>query len=55
VIAGQKVGVKEVSDRIWLASFKDYDLGYFTTSRADWRAPRTGSALKCYPCDWNGQ
>ena len=29
VFAGQKVGVKEVSDRIWLVSFMQYDLGYF--------------------------
>jgi putative transposase len=29
VFAGQKVGVKQVSDRIWLVSFMDYDLGYF--------------------------
>jgi len=29
VFAGQNVGVKEVSDRIWLVSFVDYDLGFF--------------------------
>jgi putative transposase len=23
------VGVRQVSDRIWLVSFMDYDLGYF--------------------------
>jgi putative transposase len=27
--AGQPIGIKEVSDGIWLASFMDYDLGYF--------------------------
>jgi len=27
VFAGQKVGVKEVGDRIWLVSFMHYDLG----------------------------
>ena len=27
--AGQAVGVKQVSDRIWLVTFMDYDLGYF--------------------------
>ena len=27
--AGQKVGVKRVSDKIWLVSFMQYDLGYF--------------------------
>ena len=29
VFSGQKVGIKEVEDRIWLVSFMDYDLGYF--------------------------
>lgn len=29
VFAGQRVGVRQVSDRIWLVSFMDYDLGYF--------------------------
>ena len=27
--AGQSVGIKQVSDEIWLVSFMDYDLGYF--------------------------
>ena len=29
VFAGQAVGVKQVSERVWLVSFMDYDLGYF--------------------------
>ena len=29
VFAGQKVGVSQVSEHIWLVSFMDYDLGYF--------------------------
>ena len=29
VFAGQNVGVKQVSDNIWLVSFMHYDLGYF--------------------------
>jgi putative transposase len=29
VFAGQNVGVKQVSDQIWLVSFMDYDLGFF--------------------------
>ena len=29
VFAGQKVGVKQVDDHIWLVTFMDYDLGYF--------------------------
>ncbi|HEY1980885.1 MAG TPA: transposase [Xanthobacteraceae bacterium] len=29
VFAGQSIGIKQVTDNIWLASFMDYDLGYF--------------------------
>ena len=29
VFAGQKVGVKQVNDHIWLVTFMHYDLGYF--------------------------
>jgi putative transposase len=29
VFAGQKVGIKQVEDKIWLVSFMQYDLGYF--------------------------
>ena len=28
VFAGQMLGIKEVDDGIWLATFIDYDLGY---------------------------
>ena len=28
VMAGQRVGIKEVDDGIWLVSFMTYDLGY---------------------------
>jgi len=27
--AGQKVGIKQVEERIWLVSFMQYDLGFF--------------------------
>jgi hypothetical protein len=29
VFDGQNVGIKQVSGRIWLVTFMDYDLGYF--------------------------
>jgi hypothetical protein len=29
VFAGQKVGVREVSENIWLVTFMHYDLGFF--------------------------
>jgi len=28
VLAGQKLGIKEIDDGIWLLSFMHYDLGY---------------------------
>ena len=29
MFAGQNVGIKEVSDKIWLVTFMKYDLGFF--------------------------
>ncbi len=29
VFGGQKVGVKQVDDHVWLVTFMHYDLGYF--------------------------
>jgi len=29
VLAGQRLGIKEVDDGIWLVSFMRYHLGYF--------------------------
>jgi hypothetical protein len=29
VLAGQRLGIKEVDEGIWLVTFIDYDLGYF--------------------------
>ena len=29
MLAGQKLGIKEVDEGIWLVSFMHYDLGYF--------------------------
>ena len=29
VFAGQNVGIKEVSEQIWLVTFMNYDLGFF--------------------------
>jgi putative transposase len=34
VFAGQKVGIKQVDDRLWLVSFTDYDLGTFDDTEA---------------------
>ena len=37
VFAGQRVGIKQVEDHVWLVSFMHYDLGYFDdeTSRLE--------------------
>ena len=37
VLAGQKVGITQTDDKIWLVSFMNYDLGYFdeTTCRLE--------------------
>ena len=37
VFAGQKVGVAQVSEHIWLVSFMDYDLGYFDDETCRYR------------------
>ncbi len=29
MFAGQRVGVKEIEEKIWLVSFMKYDLGFF--------------------------
>jgi hypothetical protein len=63
VFAGQKVGIAQVSEHIWLVSFMDYDLGYFDdeTCRLEpienpfrpesvTYVPR----MNCYPCVRNG-
>ncbi len=54
VFAGQDVGVRQVSDRIWLVSFMDYDLGDLS-ARADRESLQPESVtyvpgLICYPC-----
>ena len=33
VMAGQRLGIKEVDDGIWLISFMQYDLGYIDLER----------------------
>ena len=62
VFAGQNVGVKEVSDKIWLVSFMDYDLGFFDHETGRLEPPRTPSpqsvthvsGIKRYLCVRNG-
>ena len=49
VFAGQNVGVKEVSDRIWLVSFMDYDLGFFDHETGRLGAAENPFAAKVLP------
>jgi putative transposase len=37
IFTGQNVGIKQVSEKIWLVTFMDYDFGYFDdqTSRLE--------------------
>lgn len=50
VLAGQRLGIKEVDDGIWPASFSHYDLGYFDRSRKPCNPSTTRSARGCHPC-----
>jgi len=39
VARGQRLGIKEVDDGIWLASFMHYDLGYFDLEQKTLQLP----------------
>ena len=50
VFAGQCVGIKQVSDQIWLVSFMNYDLGYFDHQTCNSNPSITPSDQKCFLC-----
>ena len=50
VLAGQRVGIKEVDDGIWIVSFMRYDLGYIDLEQRTLQPSTTRSARGCYPC-----
>jgi hypothetical protein len=50
VLAGQRLGIKEVDEGIWLASFMHYDLGYFDLEQKPCNPSTTRSAQGCHPC-----
>jgi hypothetical protein len=54
VFAGQTVGIKQVDDRIWLASFMDYDLGYFDDETCTLEPLYHVSGMNCNLCVQNG-
>jgi putative transposase len=53
VFAGQAVGVTQVSERVWLVSFMDYDLGYFDDETCRLEPIENPFGPKCYPCPQN--
>jgi hypothetical protein len=62
VFAGQNVGVKEISDKIWLVSFMEYDLGFFEHETCQLESAENPFGAKVLPisginrylCDRNG-
>lgn len=51
VLVGQRQGIKEVDDGIWLVSFMDYDLGYVDLEQRTLQTiDNPHRARGCYPC-----
>ena len=50
VFAGQTVGIKQVEDHLWLASFMHYDLGYTDLEQRALQTIDNRSARGCHPC-----
>ena len=50
VFAGQEVGIKQVSEEIWLVTFWTMISDISTARPAGWSPSRTLSEQKCYPC-----
>jgi hypothetical protein len=50
VLAGQRLGIKEVDEGIWLVTFMRYDLGYFDLEQKTLQTSTTRSARGCHPC-----
>ena len=53
VFAGQQVGVRQVTDRIWLVSFMESTSATSTTRPVASNRSIIRSARKCYPCPRN--
>jgi hypothetical protein len=47
---GQKLGIKEVDEGIWPASFMHYDLGYFDLEQKTLQPSTIRSARGCHLC-----
>jgi len=53
VLAGQQVGVRQVTDRIWLVSFMEYDRGYFDDETCGLQPIARSSAVSCGYAFWS--
>jgi putative transposase len=49
VFAGQNVGIRQVSEKIWLVTFMDYDLGYFDDQTRRLEPPQNPLGPKLLP------
>jgi hypothetical protein len=54
VFAGQNVGITEVSEKIWLVSFVQYDLGFFDQELGMVTSAENPFGAKVFPCARNG-
>jgi hypothetical protein len=50
VLAGQRLGIKEIDDGIWIVSFMQYDLGYIDLEQRTLQPLDNPSARGCHPC-----
>ena len=55
VLAGQKLGIKEVDDGIWLVSFMHYDLGYFDLEQKTLQPLDNPFGTRLSPMSWAPQ
>jgi hypothetical protein len=49
-VTGQTVGIKQVDDRLWLATFMHYDLGYFDDETCRLEPIANPFGAKVLPC-----
>ena len=50
VLAGQRLGIKEVDDGIWIVSFMHYDLGFIDLEQKTLQPLDNPLAQGCHPC-----
>jgi Integrase core domain len=50
VMAGQRLGLKEVDDGIWVVTFMAYDLGYIDLEQKTLQPIDNPSVPECHPC-----